>query len=291
MKFINYRKILLLIGMFSVLFGASWILMLAKSSFTIPETEEVLSPGRELVYRDLHIPANTHLTVSFECFQKNGKVESMLMDKNSFEKFKTGENTTVEVFMRKVGRNDTLSYYFNNKDQYFLVFKTVYLTGIKELNNSLPEEQRFHYYPAQLENDTQFDVDIMLKNKHDSVRLMIVNQTILDKMLVLWIPPEGSVYAEESGNETVELNWVAKNDKKFYIVVLPLSSDWPVEYSIKLYAIKIDGAFPVNFKYSANGTSDGPWILGLVPILVGTILIILVTAVKPSKLGKSKTQY
>lgn len=278
---------MLLIGVFSIVFGASWILMSAKSSFTIPETEEVLSPGRELVYHDLHIPANTNLAVSFECVQKNGKIESMLMDKYSFEKFKTGENTSVEVFMRKIGRNDTLNYYFNNDDQYFLVFKPVYLTGIKELNHTLQEAQRFHYYPAQLENDTQFNVEITLNNQHDSVRLMIINQTILDKMLVLWIPPEDSVYAEESGSEAVELNWLARNNEKFYVVVMPLSSNWPLEYSIKLYAIKIDGAFPVNFKYSATGTSDGPWILGLVPVIAGTILIIIVSAVKSPKIDKS----
>lgn len=287
MKFIHYRKILLLIGIFSLVFGASWILVLAKSNYTIPESEEILSPGRELAYHDFNIPDNTHLVVSFECVQKNGKIESMLMDKYSFEKFKTGENTSVEVFMRKVGRNDTLSYYFDKGDQYFLVFKPVYLTGIKELNNTLQEEQRFHYYPAQLENDTQFDVEITLKNKNDSVRLMIINQTILDRMLGLWIPPEGSVYAEESGSVAVELNWLARNNEKFYVVVIPLSSDWPFEYSIKLYALKIDGAFPVNFKYSGSGTSDGPWIIGLFPIIAGTILVILVSAIKPPKIDKS----
>ncbi len=270
--------------MFSIVFGASWILVLAKSSFTIPETEDVLSQGRELVYHDFHIPDNTHFVASFECVQKNGKIESMLMDRYSFEKFKTGENTTVDVFMRKMGRNDTFSYYFNSGGQYFLVFKPVYLTGIKELNQTLQEKQRFHYYPAQLENNTKFNVKIELKNKNDNVRLMILNQTILDRMLVLWIPPEGSVYAEESGSEIVELNWLARNDEKFYVVVVPLSSNWPLEYSIKLYAIKIDGAFPVNFKYAATATSDGPWMLGLVPVMAGTILIIIASAVRPKKL-------
>jgi hypothetical protein len=287
MKFIRYRKILLLIGIFSIVLGVSWILVLAKSSYTIPETEEVLSPGQELAYHDFNISSNTHLIVSFECVQKNGKIESMLMDKYSFEKFKTSENASVEVFMRKVGRNGTLSYHFDDGDQYFLVFKPVYLTGIKEVTNTLQEEQRFNYYSAQLENDTQFNVEITLKNKHDNVRLMIINQTILDRMLGLWVPPEGSVYAEESGSEGVELNWLANNNEKFYVVVMPLSSDWPFEYSIKLYAIKIDGAFPVNFKYSATGTSDGPWIIGLVPIIAGTILIILVSTVKLPKIDKS----
>jgi len=287
MKFINYRRILLLIGIFSIIFGAYWMLVLAKSSYTIPETEEVLSPRRELAYQDLNIPDNTNLIVSFECVQKNGKIESMLMDKYSFEKFKTGENTLVEVFIRKVGQNDTLSYYFDNGDQYFLVFKPVYLTGIEELNNTLQEEQRFHYYPAQLENDTQFDVEITLKNENDNVRLMIVNQTTLDRMLGLWVPPEGSVYAEESGNDYVELNWLARNNEQFYVVVIPLSSDWPFEYSIKLYALKIDGAFPVNFKYSVTGTSDGFWSLGLVLIMAGTILIILVSAIKHPQIDKS----
>jgi hypothetical protein len=265
--------------------------VLGKSSYTIPETEEILSQGRELAYYDFNIPDNTHLLVSFECVQKNGKIEVMLMDKYSFEKFMTGENTSVEVFIRKVGRNDTLSYYFDNGDQYFLVFKPVYLTGIEELNNTLQEEQRFHYYPAQLENDTQFDVEITLKNRYDDVRLMIINQTILDRMLGLWVPPEGSVYAEKSGKDDVELNWLARSNEKFYVVVMPLSSDWPFEYSIKLYALKIDGVFPVNFKYSGTGTSDGPWILGLVPIITGTILIILVSAIKRPKIDKSINEY
>jgi hypothetical protein len=132
-------------------------------------------------------------------------------------------------------------------------------------------------------------VEITLKNKIDNVRLMIINQTILDRMLGLWIPPEGSVYVEESGNEFVELNWLARDNEKFYVVVLPLSSNWPFEYSIKLYALKIDGAFPVNFKYSVNGTSDEPWIIRLVPIMVGTILVIIVSAIKRPKIDKSIT--
>ncbi|WP_455281315.1 hypothetical protein [[Eubacterium] cellulosolvens] len=263
------------------------MLVLAKSSYTIPETEEILSAGHELAYHELNIPDNTHLIISFECVQKNGKIESMLMDKYFFEKFKTGENNLVEVLMRKIGRNDTLSYYFDTGGQYFLVFKPVYLTGIEELNNTLQEKQRFHYYPVQLENDTQFDVEIALKNKDDNVRLMIINQTILDRMLGLWVPPEGSLHAEESGNEYVELNWLARNDEEFYVVVMPLSSDWPFEYSIKLYALKIDGAFPVNFKYSVTENSDGSWILGLVPIIAGTILIILISAIKPPQIDKS----
>ncbi len=287
MKLVKYRKILLLIGIFSILFGVSWVAILAKSDFVIPETEEMLSPRKELAYHDLHIPANTHLNVSFSCVQKDGNIESMLMDKYSFEKFKTGENTSAEVFIRKVGRNGTLSYYFNDEDHYFLVFKPVYLTGIKELNHTLQEEQKFHYYPSQLENNTELNVEITLKNKNDKVRLMIINQTILDKMLVLWIPPEGSVYAETSGSHKVELNWLAKSDEKFYVVVLPLSSNWPLEYSIRLYAIKIDGAFPVNFIYSATGTSDGPWIFGLIPVLTGAVLIIVVTALKHPKMVRS----
>lgn len=290
MKFIHYGRILLLIGVFSIVFGVSWMMVLAKSSYTIPETEEILSPGRELAYHDLNIPDNTHLIVSFECVQKNGKIESMLMDKYSFEKFKTGENNFVEVFVRKIGRNDTLSYYFDNGGQYFLVFKLVYLTGIEELDNTLQEEQRFHYYPVQLENDTQFDVEITLKNENDNVRLVIINQTILDRMLGFWVPPEGSVYAEESGNKYVELNWLARNNEKFYVAVMPVSSDWPFEYSIKLYAFKIDGASPVNFKYSVTGTSDGPWIIGIIPIIAGTILIILVSAIKFSKIDKSANE-
>ena len=287
MKLVKYRKILLLIGIFSILFGVSWMAILAKSNFAIPETEEMLSPRKELAYRDLHIPENTHLNVSFSCVQKDGNIEAMLMDKYSFEKFKTGENTSVDVFIRKVGRNGTLNYYFHDEDQYFLVFKPVYLTGIKELNHTLQEEQRFHYYPSQLENNTEFNVEIKLKNKIDKVRLMIINQTMLDKMLILWIPPEGSVYAESSGSDRVELNWLAKNDEKFYVIVLPLSSNWPLEYSIRLYAIKIDGAFPVNFKYSATGTSDGPWIFGLIPVLIGAILIIVITAIKRPKIVSS----
>jgi hypothetical protein len=131
MKLVNYRKILALIGLFCILLGILWMLIFAKSNFTIPETEEILSPEREIVYRDLRIPVNTYLNVSFACVQKNGKVESMLMDQSSFEKFQTGENALVEVFMRKVGQNGTLSYYFKNEGQYFLVFKPVYLTGIK----------------------------------------------------------------------------------------------------------------------------------------------------------------
>ena len=290
MKLINYRKILTLIGLFCILFGTFWMLIFARSSLMIPETEAILSPERELIYRDFHIPTNTYLNVSFACVQQNGKVESMLMDKYSFEKFKTGENISVEVYMRKVGRNGTLSYYFKNEGQYFIVFKPVYLTGIKELNHTLQEEQKFHFYPAQLENNTQLNVQIKLKNINDEVRLMIVNQTILDKMLVLWIPTEDSVYAEESGKEAVELNWVAKNDEKFYIVVLPTSSNWPLEYSIKLYAIKIDGDFPVNFKYSATLTSDGPWIIGIIPVIFGTVLIVLVTAVKHPKVEKNSDE-
>jgi hypothetical protein len=266
------------------------MLVLAKSSYSIPETEEILSPGHELAYRDLNIPDNTHLIVSFECVQKNGKIESMLMDKYSFEKFKTGENDSVEVFIRKVGRNDTLSYHFENSGQYFLVFKPVYLTGIETLNNTLQEEQKFHYYPIQLENDAQFEVEITLKNENDNVRLIIINQTILDRMLGLWVPPKDSVYAEESGNKYVELNWLATNKEKFYVVVIPLSSEWPFEYSIKLYAFKIDGAFPVSFKYSVTGSSDGPWIQGLVTIIAGTILIIIVSAIKPPKIDMSANE-
>jgi len=250
------------------------------------ETREGLHDGKSLAYRELQVPANSRVAVRYRCIQSNGQLESMLLNAESFDKLRTGRNATMTPVARSVGGNGTVEAYIPDAGQFFLVFKPIYETQSSQYNRTILKEHRFAYYTAKLENDTHLSAELSLREPNDVVRLMIINQSILDKTLVGWVPSSGYAYAEATGGKQINLTWVVKSSEVFYVLILPTSEDWPVPYLLKLYAAKVDGAFPVDFAYEVHVVSEGQWVLGLIPIIAGTAIIIGVSAVSTNRDSK-----
>lgn len=276
-------KALLIVGLVCIVGGISWITVLSRSDSAVPETRDDLHDGKSLVYRELVVSANSRVTIRYNCVQSNGRLESMILDAESFDKLRTGENATLTPVARSIGENGTLEAYIPEGGQFFLVFKPIYKTQSTQYNRTILEEHRFAYYTARLEDGTRLNAELSLREPNDIVRLRMINQSILDKMLVGWIPPAGYAYAEATGHNQINLTWVVKSSEVFYVLILPISEDWPVPYLLKLYAAKVDGTFPIDFTYDIHVISEGQWILGLIPIIAGTAFIIGVSAVMTSK--------
>jgi len=210
----------------------------------------------------------------------------MLLDAESFDKLRTGRNATMTPFARSIGGNGTVEAYIPEAGQFFLVFKPIYKTQSSQYDRTILKEHRFAYYTVMLENGTHFSAELSIREPSDVVRLIVINQSVLDKMLVGWVPPSGYAYAEATGSNQINLTWTMKSSEVFYVSILPTSEDWPVPYLLKLYAARVDGAFPVDFTYEVQVVSEGRWILGLIPIIAGTAIIIGVSAVSTNRDSK-----
>lgn len=283
MKSARVRKALLIIGLVCIVGGISWITVLSRSDFTTPETKDGLHAGKTLAYRELQVSYNSRVAVRYDCVQSNGQLESMILDTESFDKLRTGRNATLTPVARSIGKNGTVEAYIPEGGQFFLVFKLIYKTQVTQYNRTVLKEHKFAYYTARLENGTRFSAELLLHEPTDAVRLMIINQSTLDKMLVGWIPPADHTYAETTGGSKIDLTYVVKNSEVFYVLILPISEDWPIPYLLELHAVNIDGAFPIDFTYSIHVVSEGQWVLGLIPIIGGTALIIGMSAVRTNK--------
>lgn len=272
------RNSLFVLSLVTVVAGLAWIVVFANSDLAIPETLGSLDYGQELAYRELQLPSRTRLTVKYDCIQSKGQLEAMVLDRDSFTRIRSGVNTSITPMARSVGKNETLNVYNSEGMELYVIFKPVYMTQIRKYSDSILKEQRFGYYAARLENNTHFRAELSINRSTDVIRLMIINQTLLDKMLVGGIPLANSGYSEVSGTGNLTVNWRTKNDDKFYVMVLPTSQDWPVSYLLRLSAVKTEGDFPISFKYSIYGKSEGPWILGIIPIIGGTTALMLISA-------------
>ena len=272
------RNSLFVLSLVTVVAGLAWIVVFANSDLAIPETLGSLDYGQELAYRELQLPSRTRLTVKYDCIQSKGQLEAMVLDRDSFTRIRSGVNTSITPMARSVGKNETLNVYNSEGMKLYVIFKPVFMTQISKYSDSILKEQRFGYYAARLENNTHFRAELSINRSTDVIRLMIINQTLLDKMLVGGIPLANSGYSEVSGTGNLTMNWRTKNDDKFYVMVLPTSQDWPVSYLLRLSAVKTEGDFPISFKYSIYGESEGPWVLGIIPIIGGTTALILISA-------------
>ena len=272
------RNSILVLSLVTVIAGLAWIVVFANSDFTIQETLGSLDYGQELAYHELQLPSRTRLTVKYDCVQSEGQLEAMVLDRDSFARIRSGGNASITPMARSVGKKETLDVYSSEDKELYVIFKPVYMTQIRKYSDSILKEQRFGYYTTRLENNTHFRAELSINRSTDVIRLMIINQTLLDKMLVGWTPLANSGYSEESGTGNLTVNWRTKSDDNFYVMVLPTSQDWPVSYLLRLSAVKTEGDFPISFKYSIYGKSDGPWILGIIPIVGGTAALILISA-------------
>lgn len=283
MKSARLRKTLLIVGLVCIFGGISWITVLSRSDYTAPEAKDELHDGKTFAYREIQVSANSRVAVRYDCVQPNGQLESMILDGESFDKLRTGKNATLVPVARSAGGNGTLEAYIPEGGQFLLVFKLMYKAQATQHNRTILKEHKFGYYTARLENGTRFNAELLLHEPTDTARFMIINQSILDKMLVDWIPPANHTYAEATGGSKIDLTYVVKNSEVFYVLILPISEDWPVPYLLKLYAVKVDGALPVDFTYSIHVVSQGQWILGLIPIIAGTALSIGISAIRADK--------
>ena len=295
------KKVYVLVGVVLVIVGLLFaIAWMPDSKEFLPPTEATLTikdaPRWWMVVGHMTVDEDTTVVVKFKSLNPGAQVLTLLVSEESYQRIiKASETQGIEAltaiepsdYLAKSSAEDGELKWTSTQDgSYWVIFTLLWSMDTEDAELTITQNPGYAAKDFQMREGSLFGAEFECRDPDDQLAAILVNEYWSNQIQEGVTPPADKVVATAKGN-TGKVLGVVPETGTYYLYLAPSAGHYPVPATIKtkIASVPEGSELPVSFTYSVEGSTGGPWYVGVIITIVGVAVMILGFRKPPVQVG------